>query len=521
MIEDAARLRDALGVPLPIGVPAAFIEPVDDPLGDLVSRYARTHGPFTAQDVASRFGLGVAVVTDTLRRLAADRRVVDGEFRPGATGIEWCSVEVLRRLRARSLAALRSEVEPVEQAALGRFLPAWQHVGGSLRGVDGLLQVIDQLAGVALPASTWESLVLPARLADYSPAWLDELTASGEVLWSGSGLLPGSDGWLGLHLAATAPLTLPEPSGAQTTQLQRSILSALAGGGAYFFRQLQQAIGEADDAALVAALWELVWAGLITNDTLAPLRSWLGGPASTRRPPRPRSYRGRSLAVAMSGPPTGAGRWSLLPLAEGDTTVRAKAMAEQLLERHGVVTRGAVVSEGIRGGFALAYKVLSGFEEQGRARRGYFVTGLGAAQFAAGATIDRLRSFARDPEAKPELRAIVLSATDPANPYGAALAWPPSAAGHRPGRKAGAIVALVDGALALYVERGGKSVLTFTDDSDVLAAAATELARSVRLGLGRMRVERVNGQFSVGTPLGELLVAAGFAATPQGLRLRG
>jgi ATP-dependent Lhr-like helicase len=525
VIEDAARLRDALGVPLPIGVPAAFIEPVDDPLGDLVSRYARTHGPFTAQDAASRFGLGIAVVTDTLRRLAADRRVVDGEFRPGATGTEWCSVEVLRRLRARSLAALRSEVEPVEQAALGRFLPVWQNVGGTLRGVDGLLQVVDQLAGVALPASAWESLVLPARLVDYSPAWLDELTASGEVVWSGNGVLPGADGWLSLHLAASAPLTLPEPSGAETSDLQRSILAALAGGGAFFFRQLQQAVGETDDARLVAALWELVWAGLITNDTLSPLRAWLGGPASTRRPPRPRSYRGRSLSVAMSGPPTGAGRWSLLPLAEPDTTIRAKATAELLLERHGVVTRGAVVSEGIRGGFALVYKVLSGFEEQGRARRGYFVEGLGAAQFATGATVDRLRTFTRDPDSLPELRAIVLAATDPANPYGAALGWPrlgdAATKGHRPGRKAGAIVAIVDGALALYVERGGKSVLTFTADPEVLRVAAVELADVVRRRIGRLRVERVDGEFAVGAPLGLLLVDAGFAATPQGLRLRG
>ncbi|HQC93876.1 MAG TPA: helicase-related protein, partial [Microbacteriaceae bacterium] len=424
VIEDASRLRDALGVPLPIGVPAAFIEPVDDPVGDLVSRYARTHGPFTVTDAASRFGLGGAVVTDTLRRLAADRRVVDGEFRPGASGTEWCSVEVLRRLRSRSLAALRQEVEPVEPAALARFLPDWQHVGGSgLRGVDGLAQVIDQLAGVSLPASSWESFVLPARLPGYSPAWLDELTVSGEVVWSGNGALAGGDGWVSLHLAATAPLTLPEPSGEETTELQRDILGVLAGGGAFFFRQLGAALTNTDDKQLLEALWGLVWAGLITNDSFTALRAHLGGPVKTR-PPRTRSYRGRSLAVAQSGPPAGGGRWSLLPLAEPDPTIRAKAMAELLLERHGVVTRGAVVSEGIRGGFALAYKVLAGFEETGRARRGYFVEGLGAAQFATGATVDRLRSFTRDPEAERALNAVTLAATDPANPYGAALGWP-------------------------------------------------------------------------------------------------
>jgi ATP-dependent Lhr-like helicase len=537
VVEDAARLRDALGVPLPIGVPAAFIEPVPDPVGDLVSRYARTHGPFVVQDVATRLGLGTAVVLDTLRRLAADRRVVDGEFRPGATGTEWCSVEVLRRLRSRSLAALRQEVEPVDAATLGRFLPVWHgitgtSVGSSLRGIDGLAQVIDQLAGVSLPASSWESLVLPARLPNYSQAWLDELTVTGEVIWSGNGVLPGGDGWVSLHLAESAPLTLPEPNGAETTELQRSILATLAGGGAYFFRQLGAAVDAPDDKALVDALWELVWAGLITNDTLSPLRSYLGGPVKTRAP-RTRSYRGRSLAVAQSGPPTGGGRWSLLPLAEGDTTIRAKAMGELLLERHGVVTRGAVVSEGIRGGFALAYKVLSGFEETGRARRGYFVEGLGAAQFATSATVDRLRSFVVDSEQLPKLDAITLAATDPANPYGAALGWPdldrldhradaepPAKRGHRPGRKAGALVVIVDGALVLYVERGGKTVLTFTDDEQTLAAAATSLARTVRDRLGRLRVERVDGEFSVGTPLGRALAEAGFSATPQGLRLR-
>ena len=544
VVEDAARLRDALGVPLPIGVPAAFIEPVPDPVGDLVSRFARTHGPFIVQDAATRFGLGTAVVTDTLRRLAADRRVIDGEFRPGASGTEWCSVEVLRRLRSRSLAALRQEVEPVEQSALGRFLPVWQNVGSALRGVDGVAQVIEQLAGVSLPASAWESLVLPARVANYSQAWLDELTVTGEVIWSGNGVLPGSDGWVSLHLADTARLTLAAPGGDDTTELQRSILEAMAGGGAYFFRQLGQAVGSTDDKKLNAALWELVWAGLVTNDTFSPLRSYLGGPAAPRRSRSPRG-RSSSARVMSSGPPTGGGRWSLLPLAEGDTTIRAKAMAESLLERHGVVTRGAVVSEGIRGGFALAYKVLSGFEESGRARRGYFVDGLGAAQFATGATVDRLRNFTIDPDATPKLEAITLAATDPANPYGAALPWPGAPAvadsvddtaavataavaaaepaekrGHRPGRKAGAMVVMVDGALVLYVERGGKTVLTFSSDESALRAAAMSLTTTVRSRIGALRIERVNGDFSIGTPLGSMLVDAGFVPTPQGLRLR-
>jgi ATP-dependent Lhr-like helicase len=407
----------------------------------------------------------------------------------------------------------------VDQPTLGRFLPAWQHVGGSLRGVDGLVQVIEQLAGVALPASAWESLILPARLSNYSPAWLDELTVSGEVIWSGSGSLPGSDGWVSLHLADSAPLTLAEPLGSETTELQRDILGVLAGGGAYFFRQLGAALGSTDDKELGSALWDLVWAGLITNDSFAPLRSYLGGPTRAPRAPRTRSYRGRSLTVAQNGPPTGAGRWSLLPLVEPDATVRAKATAELLLERYGVVTRGSVVSEGIRGGFGLVYKVLSGFEEQGRARRGYFVDGLGAAQFATGATVDRLRGFLRDAEAVPARDAVTLAATDPANPYGAALPWR-AVEGHRPGRKAGALVVLVDGELALFVEKGGKSVLTFSDDAEVLRAASESLVGTVRRGLGKLRVERVDGEFAVGSPLGLALVDAGFAATPQGLRLR-
>jgi ATP-dependent Lhr-like helicase len=526
VVEDASRLRDALGVPLPIGVPTAFLDPVDDPVGDLVSRYVRTHGPFTAQDAADRLGLGVAVVTDVLRRFAADRRVVEGEFRPGATGVEWVDAEILRRLRRRSLAALRSEVEPVPQRALGRFLPTW-HRFGDLRGIDGLVSAIDQLSGVALPASTWESMVLPSRVRDYSPAMLDELTTSGEVLWSGRGELPGGDGWMALHLADAAPLTLFEPNLAEQGDLHGRIIDALAGGGAFFFRQLSTAVSltdPVDDKDLAAALWDLVWAGLVGNDTLAPLRARLGAtPTRSRATPRARGRRAPARvlnALAMSAPPTVAGRWSLLPAPEPNATIRSAALAETLLERHGVVTRGAVVSEGVTGGFALAYKVLAGLEETGRTRRGYFIEGLGAAQFATPATVDRLRTFAADPEEGAATAAVTLGATDPANPYGAALGWP-DADGHRPGRKAGALVVLVDGALEVYVERGGKTVLTFTSDEQRLTAAAESLTAAVRRAGGRLRVEKIDGEFSLGTPFGNALVAAGFAPTPQGLRLRG
>jgi ATP-dependent helicase Lhr and Lhr-like helicase len=502
---------------VPIGVPVAFLDPVPDPVADLVARYARTHGPFTTADVAGRFGLGTAVVLTALRRLASDRRVLEGEFRPGATGSEWCDAEVLRRIRSRSLAALRHEVEPVDAATFGRFLPAWQHVGTQqLRGVDGVAHVIDQLAGVALPASTLETLVLPARVRDYSPVILDELMLSGEVLWAGDGDLPGHDGWVSLHLAASAPLTLPLRDDAEHDALEQEVLVALAGGGAFFFRQLSDAVGSQNDSALQTALWNLVWGGLVTNDTLAPLRAYLGGPA---RPSRVRSFRGRPSMPRAVGSPSVGGRWSLLPLAEQSATVRAKALAEQLLERHGIVTRGAVASEDVRGGFALAYKVLSTFEQNGRARRGYFIEGLGAAQFATGATVDRVRSYSADGMARRTPTAIVIAATDPANPFGAALPWP-SVEGHKPGRKAGALVAIVDGELALYVEKGGKSVLTFDATEQALALAATELARVVRTGIGKLRIEKVDGEFVIGTSLGSALEAAGFTATPQGLRLR-
>ena len=541
VVEDAARLRDALGVPLPIGVPTAFLEPVADPVGDLVSRYLRTHTPFAAADAASRLGLGVAVVTDALRRLAADRRAVEGEFRPGATGTEWVDPEVLRRLRARSLAALRREVEPVPQAALGRFLPDWQHVAGrgGLRGVDGLVTAIDQLAGLPLPATSWESLVLPSRVRDYSPAMLDELMASGEVLWAGRGELPGGDGWVSLHLADAAPLTLPEPLALDPDPLRERLLAALAGGGGYFFRQLAAAVADPDaepltDTELARALWELVWAGRVTGDTFAGLRARLG--ATTTRPraaPRGRAHRARArvaASLAASAPPTVAGRWSLLPHPDAVPTARATALAEQLLERYGVVTRGVVQAEGVEGGFALVYKVLSSLEETGRVRRGYFVEQLGAAQFATPATVDRLRAFHTDRVEDAPPVAVTLGATDPANPYGAALAWPASRAAddagaarsHRPGRKAGALVVLVDGELGLFVEKGGKTVLDFlAPDADAAReAAAASLASTVRAAGGRLRVERIDGAFAVGTPLGDALVRAGFAPTPQGLRLR-
>lgn len=562
-VEDAARLRDALGVPLPMGVPLAFIEPVPDPLGDLVGRYARTHGPFIAAEAAARLGLGVGVVVTALQRLSADGRVVEGEFRPTdsspghqAASSEWCDAEVLRRLRRRSLAALRHEVEPVDPAAYGRFLPAWQHVGSGLRGLDGVATVIDQLSGVPIPASAWEPLILRSRVSNYSPAMLDELAASGEVVWSGAGSLPGNDGWISLHLAENAPLTLRPDAEFEPTALQQELLELLAGGGAYFFRQLVQGLTNGQqpaDGAVTTALWDLVWAGRIGNDTFTPVRSLLAGGKTAHKqrtpPPRARSARmgrlGRAPSLTGSSlrsgglsagndsgtgyqrstPPQVAGRWSLLPAVESDTTISAHATAELLMDRYGVLTRGSVASEGIPGGFGLMYKMLSRLEEMGRCRRGYFIEHLGAAQFAVPATVDRLRSFSAD--ARPDSAiakkptAVALAATDPANPFGAALGWPQHDGGHRPGRKAGALVVLVDGQLTLYVERGGKTMLTYAEDPDSLTAAAEALVAAIRHGAAeKMAVEKINGESVLDSPVGRALADAGFYSTPRGLRIR-
>ncbi len=568
-VEDANRLRDALGVPLPLGVPAAFTDEVADPLGDLVSRYARTHGPFTTEQVADRFGLGTAVVLVVLRRLADARRIVAGEFRPVGSGAEWCDAEVLRRLRRRSLAALRHEVEPVDQQTLARFVPVWQHVGGTLRGVDGVASVIEQLEGARIPASAWESLILPARIKDYQPGMLDELSNAGEVLWAGAGTLAGNDGWVSLHLTETAELTLPPPLPVETTPLQREVLATLAGGGGYFFRQLADAVGSQDDAELVTALWDLVWSGLVNNDTFGPVRSLLAGGhtahKNTRAVPRARLHGGRAMPrptlPSRGGPPTVSGRWSIMPLGDASPTRRAHALGETLLERYGLVTRGPVMAENVTGGFALVYRTLTGFEEMGRCRRGYFVEGLGAAQFATGGTIDRLRSLVeaapgfdgtRRADAAPT--AVTLAATDPANPYGAMLPWPdlPEGTTHRPGRKAGSVVVLVDGALVLYLERGGKTVLVWGDDPATpfrtgtgagagtagaaraagfapaagIEPAAPQIAAAAALAalvrdrrVSKIAVETVNGVFVIGTVFGQALRAAGFTDTPKGLRV--
>ncbi len=563
-VEDAGRLRDALGVSLPMGLPEAYTTSVADPLGDLVMRHARAAVPFGVSDVAAWLGLGPAVVRDALRRLVGDGRLTEGDLRPvgwrshaADPGLaegpppHYCDPRVLALVRRRSLAALRSEVEPVAAVDFARFLPAWQGVGGRLRGIDGVLRVVEQLAGAVVPASALESLILPARVAGYDRGMLDELVAAGEVLWQGAGDLSGGDGWLTLVPADLAGLLL-RPGDEVPDETDRQVLEALGGGGAYFARGIADACG-LEVPVVGQSLWRLAWAGRVTTATLAPLRARLAN-VSTAHKPRATARRGRygraggGLGIPRSSGLRGrlstdglaavsedmAGRWSLLstPPVEQDAQTRTHveyARAETLLERYGVVTRGSVVAEEVPGGFAAVYRVLAVAEEAGRVRRGYFVEGLGASQFGGTGAVDRLRASSRSPGDTGAGDVLVLAACDPANPYGGALPWPVhdpgpgETRGHQPARKAGALVVLVDGELVLYVERGGKTLLSWSEDDAALLPAARALAESVHAGsLGKLTVEKIDGASVMGTahPLGAALSTAGFQLTPKGLRLR-
>ncbi len=530
-IEDAGRLRDALGVALPVGLPEAHLALVDDPLGDVIGRFARTHGPFRPQELTDDLGLPPAVVAEVLERLVASRRVVRGDFRPGASGTEYCDADVLRRIRRRTVARLRHQIEPVPQRDYAAFLPGWQHVSPSgerptLHGPDGCFEVIDQLAGAALPASTWLRSVLPARVTGVDEGAVDQLLASGDVTWWGVAPLPGGDGVIALAPVDRAPFLRPMPDAATLDPAGAAVVEALGAGGAQFFRDLADRlrIGTAEaplrtDAELLETLWTLVWAGHVTNDGWSGLRSRLSGRAA----PRPTGQRRRRAGLpSRSGPPAGAGRWSLLPPPVADATGTATTLGQALLDRHGIVTRGAVMAERIDGGYARVSRVLKAFEEVGRCQRTYAVEGLGASQFALGPAVDRLRSTRPSATRGTAPSVVVLAATDPAQPYGAALPWPelPSmAAAHRPGRKAGAFVVLVDGDPALYLEKGGRSLLRWDLPEETIVAAARALGNDApRLGLERAVVQRINGLPA--TESAAALTAAGFLPTPRGLRLR-
>jgi ATP-dependent Lhr-like helicase len=497
-IEDAARLRDALGVALPQSIPQAFAEPVADPTGDVVSRYARTHAPFTAGDAASGLRLPIGVVADVLARLETEGRVAGGAYRPGGDEHEWVDVEVLRRIRRRSLAVLRSDVEAVEPEALGRFLPAWQQLGAARTGPDHLTQVVAQLRGAAVPASILESQILADRSAANG---IDALLASGELVWVGRGPLGSRDGRVALYPRGQVALLLPEV-GAEGTEgpIHEAIRAHLSTRGASFFTDLYAAAGGGDPQEVLEALWDLVWAGYVTNDTLAPIRARVTGRGRTRRP--------RREPLSSSPPPSASGRWystgeflDAAPSAEE----AAAARAEMLLDRYGIVTRGIVAAEGIAGGFSGLYPVLSAMEDAGKVRRGYFIEGLGGAQFGHTAAVDRLRTAT-------DTGFTVLAAADPANPYGAAVPWPDHGAS-RPARRAGAHVVLDDGELVAFVERGGRSALAFTDDAETFAAAVARVAPRHR----RMTLERVDGDSVSGSRWSEVLASAGFVPGYRGV----
>jgi ATP-dependent Lhr-like helicase len=583
--EDAGLYRDALGARAPSAadLPTPFLAEVPDALDRLARRWARTHGPFESADLRGCYGIDL---TPILAGLETAGELVCGELRPGGTQREWCTPEVLRRLRRVSLAALRREIEPADHRQYARFAASWHGVDRPAPGsLDRLREVLVPLQGLPLTPHVWEHDVLPARLQSYSPAWLDALCASGEVVWAGAGAVGRRDGRVALYFRDDARLLGPPPGSvllashggsaaegadlaaagaaglkpADAAGLTGTGAAALAAAirarlrqGACFYADLLVDLPRVDGEMLRRVLWDLVWAGEVTNDAFAPLRS----PPDTSSRARVGSPTGPSARHRFARRRTGLspqvqGRWSLsealLALPSGETPARRRAWAELLLERHGIVTRELLRAEGIPGGMADHYEAFSDLETLGRARRGYFVEGLGGAQFALPGAVERLRSL-RDPESR---QVVVLAATDPAQVYGAALRWPvratamvrvaapqpqPAAApqpsagtgsraaggpGRAAARHAGASVVLVSGAAIVYVERGGRSLELLDDDDERIATGLRSLAAAVRDGrIGRLSLERIDGREIVGSPYAERLTALGFRAGPRRFTLR-
>ncbi|MBV9046646.1 MAG: DEAD/DEAH box helicase, partial [Solirubrobacterales bacterium] len=522
---DAGMYRDALGVAPPGGLPSAFLEDVPDSLARLVQRFAETHGPFTTAELRARYGIDCSAVLSALEH---DGVLVRGELRPGGGEREWCHPEVLRRLRRASLAVLRKEIEPTDQRALARFLPAWQGIDrhpASGAGVDRLRDVLVPLQGTALPVQLWERDVLPRRVGSYSPGWMDQLCASGELMWVGAGALGRHSGRVALYFREDAPALGPPPA-ARASAVdgpQHALVRERLAAGACFFTDLLIDV-ELSPEELQEALWDLAWAGEATNDAFSPLRA----PRLTlARAQRERARSGtRAAGRFASRRRSGAaaqvqGRWSLTaPLfrTEGDPAARRRALAELLLERYGVLTREQVLAESLPGGFSAIYSELSQLETLGIARRGYFVEGLGGAQFALAGAVERLR--AQPPAGAPPL---VLAAVDPAQPYGAALRWPARAddAGRGPARVAGAYVVLAAGEPILYLERGGRGLQTLVPaDHPQLEPGLAALAEEVRRGrIKRLALEKVDGEPAIGSPFGPKLVELGFQEGPRRLTL--
>ncbi len=547
-VEDAGRYRDAVGVPLPPGLPSAFQAVVPDALLDLIRRFARTHGPFTTIEAAKRFGIANESAESILNRLVGLGRVVEGGFRPGGTHREWCDHEVLRTIRRKSLARLRKEVEPVEQATLARLFTRWQGVTQPRRGLDALLDVVENLQGAPIPASVLESEVLPARILGYKPADLDTLIAAGEVVWCGIEPIGEKDGRVALYLAEKLPVLWPvrpdQGSGVQgsgvrpqpseetpTREREEAIVAYLRAHGASFFQDLHDGTGGGYPGETIDSIWNLVWRGLLRNDALQALRAYCdrSGSASSGRSAKParRVHQQTGFRSRRTTPPTAQGRWALNSVAFDEArsgTEWSHAEAQQLLARYGVVFRETAHAEGLPGGFSAVYDVLKALEESGRVRRGYFAADLGATQFAMPAAVDLLRSLRvkRDGD-KSEM--LMLAATDPANPYGALLKWPSGGdASSSLTRSVGARVALCDGALIAYLRRGNPNLQVFLPEEEpARGQAAKSLAEFLvdRAQIeGGMLLTGVNG-----TPIHEHWTArvwldAGFVAAPMGFNVR-
>jgi ATP-dependent Lhr-like helicase len=549
-VEDAARYRDGLGLPLPPGIPEALLQPVRDPLGDLALRYARTHAPFAAAAFAARYGMAASVADGVLARLVNEGRLVEGEFRPGGSGREFTDAGVLRMIRRRSLAKLRHEIEPVDEATLGRFTTTWHGTVKRRRGADALLDAVEQLQGAPLVASLLETEILPARIDGFDPADLDALAAAGEIVWIGVEALGDRDGRVALYLPDHMSRLLPPTevlasASSATSDLdarESALLDCLTSRGASFFGPLHEAVGNGYPAETVTALWNLVWRGLATNDTFHALRAFTQSHAPRRRRRREVSaFRSRRLA-----PPSAEGRWTLVdrgreriahpahprggaPRQRSAPVPWVAAITQQLLNRHGVVTREAVATEAIPGGFGIVYPALKAMEESGRLRRGYFVARLGATQFALPGALDLLRSLRGTPD-DPEV--VALSATDPANPYGATLKWPEAGAalaGRGPTRSAGATVILVDGAVAAYLARGDRQLSTFLSDAEPQRSRAARAVARVLIERARspqgsdesprgMLLEEIDGMPASAHALAPYLAEAGFVAGAMGFQ---
>jgi len=522
--EDAGLYRDALGVSPPAGLPAGFLEEREDPMVVLLSRYARTHGPFPTAWPRERYGVDP---TPALKELEADGALVRGEIRPGGSEREWCEADVLRRIRRASLAHLRQEVEPADGAAYARFLASWQGIdryrplGGRARpgaGTDRLREILVPLQGVALTQSVWENDVLPRRLGSYSPTWLDELCTSGEVVWIGAGAVGRTDGRVALYFREDVRLAGPPPSNSKLNppegEVHDAIRDRLAAGPAFWLDLAQELDHPSEE--LHSALWDLAFGGEITNDSFAPLRAPRLRSVPTYEPGGRRFSRRR----AATGP-TVQGRWSLTETLFRNAPAagpKLRAQAELMLERYGILTREMALAEGIPGGFSTLYPELSNLEVLGTARRGYFVEGLGGAQFALSGAVERLRALPAEENGPEDLT--LLAATDPASPWGSTLPWPKLEGNRKAARSTGAYVLARAGHPLLYLEKGGKGILRLdpTLEGEVLAAALSFLIEEANDGrVGQLKIERFDGEPILGSSFEQLLVAAGFSRQPRRL----